>query len=87
LDNAAEKFLTNKNDVIDGTVFEAIRSLIQDGDNVEWNMQIIGEVTDTIESMLIERGFETCHPWYDEDENICYKVDRCVYCKVVNCDV
>lgn len=79
--DAEVRFLTERNDTIDNAVFDAIRSLVHEDGEVEWNMGIIGEIEDTIESMLIERGIITCRPWYDDNKNICYKVDRCYHCK------
>lgn len=77
----AERFLIERNDDIDNAVFAAICSLVHEDEEIEWNMEIIGEIEDKIESMLIKRGIITCHPWYDEDGNICYKVCRCHHCK------
>lgn len=79
--DAEVRFLTERNDAIDNAVFDAIRSLVHEDGEAEWDMEIIGEIEDTIESMLIERGVITCRPWHDDNENICYKVDRCYHCK------
>lgn len=79
--DSEEVFLTERNDAIDNAVFEAICSLVHESCALEWDMEVIGEIEDVIESSLIKKGIITCHPWCDEDENICYKIDRCPYCE------
>ena len=52
-------------------------------DDIEWDMSIIGEVTDALEQTLNANGvIRTCHPWQNENEHICYSLDceRCSYC-------
>lgn len=78
--SAEERFLSERNDTIDNAVFAAICSLVHEGSEIEWDMNMIGEIEDAIESLLIERGVNICHPWHDENENICYRVDKCSCC-------
>lgn len=48
----------------------------------EWNMGVIGDVTDAIEGLMSDSGVETCHPWQDDEECICYCTEeRCPYCR------
>ena len=35
---------------------------------LEWNMEFIGEITDDAEAILLEAGFQTCHPYYGGDD-------------------
>lgn len=72
--------LCKAGDRIDNAVFDAIQALcVKD---IEWDMHHIGDVTLMIEKYLADNGFDVCHPWQDEDENICYSGnDRCPYCK------
>lgn len=66
---------------IDDAVFEAIKSVAHDGEKLEWDMSIIGGVSDFIERLLTEHGINACHPWQDENECICYATsDRCKFC-------
>lgn len=66
-------------DEIDNAVFNAIQTL--NHSELEWDMSLIGEVSDFIERLLSSRGLEPCHPWQDDDENICYSTpERCAYC-------
>lgn len=78
-------FITERNDEIDNAVFQAIQSIHHHNTtDLVWNMSLIGEVADYIESLLQKCGFPTCHPWYyDADEEIpCYdSCDRCAHCQ------
>lgn len=67
---------------------------IQEPDGeVDWNMEHIAEVTETIEIVLNEKGIHICHPFFAQDEEdnehydeknggvlCCYSCDRCAYC-------
>lgn len=74
-----ENLLCATGDEIDNAVFDAIQALSLE--ELEWDMSLIGEVSEFIESLLSERNLKPCHPWQDEDENICYSTcSRCPYC-------
>ena len=53
-----------------------------DGLLLRWDMAAIGPVTDYLETALSTRfNINTCHPWEDDTECICYATDeRCPYC-------
>ena len=60
---------------------ETIQRYFKD-DIPDWNMEIIGTLTDLIEEELINAGIDTCHPWHDCDKHICYAgPDRCRHCR------
>lgn len=50
--------------------------------SLRWDMAAIGPVTDYLETALSTRfHINTCHPWEDDAECICYATDeRCPYC-------
>lgn len=50
--------------------------------SLRWDMAAIGPVTDYLETALSTRfRINTCHPWEDDTECICYATDeRCPYC-------
>lgn len=48
---------------------------------IPWDMSVIGEMTDFLETQLKAAGVHTCHPFEDEECCICYACeDRCAYC-------
>ena len=60
-------------------------SLQEDADDglpLRWDMAAIGPVADYLETALSARfRINTCHPWQDDTECICYATDeRCPYC-------
>ncbi len=60
---------------------DAVQKYFQTG-IPDWNMEIIGTLTDLIEKELMDAGIDTCHPWNDCDEHICYAgPDRCRHCR------
>lgn len=74
--------LCEAGDRIDNAVFEAIKSMAHDGEKLEWDMSLTGEIKECIESLLKERGIDACYPWQDENECICYATsDRCKHCE------
>ena len=84
--NKFENFLIAKNDLIDNAAFELIKALVSTSENeeneeIEWDMEHIGEVVDMVKSYLKERGFQVCHPYYeadgDTDEKPCCECDSC----------
>lgn len=55
---------------------------ITDPAMLEWNMEIIGDVLEELKSLLILEDVNTCHPWEDENEHICYSTgEKCWYCR------
>lgn len=77
-----DDLLCEAGDRIDNAVFEAIMSIAHHVKKLDWDMSLIGPVSDFIERLLTERGISTCHPWQDENECICYATsDRCKYCE------
>lgn len=73
-----ESYLVNKNDEIDNAAFELINAFVHKGTDtdIEWNMEIIGEVEEAVEDVLTSRCFGICHPFYC-DEVPCYKSEDC----------
>lgn len=79
-DRYADNFLCERNDEIDNATYEAICTMADSDDEVEWSMELIGEINEFIENLLEEHGIPTCHPYYADDV-ICYKTaDRCKHC-------
>lgn len=69
-----ESYLEKKNDRIDNAAQELILAILDkdpNGSNPEsvfpWNMEVIGQVTDLVESILAQRSLPTCHPYYGDD--------------------
>ena len=60
----------------------SLQENIDDGLSLRWDMAAIGPVTDYLETALSARfRINTCHPWQDDAECICYATDeRCPYC-------
>ena len=74
--NKFENFLTEKNDEIDNAAFALIQALA--GEEAEWDMEIIGDIVDFADVLLIEHGYEVCHPYYEgDDRTACYKGKDC----------
>jgi len=44
-----------RQDFVDNEIFELIQKFFPDGKQLEWNIEIIGEVRDAIENQLVER--------------------------------
>jgi hypothetical protein len=53
--------MIERNDEIDNAVFECIK-ILAEYDNMEWDMAIIGEVTDAIKDVLNSFGIKVRHP-------------------------
>lgn len=53
------KELTNKQikrqDFVDSSIFELLELLNPSGKEIEWNIEMIGEVRDSIENWLVDR--------------------------------
>jgi hypothetical protein len=52
--------MEERNDEIDNSVFECVSTLSEK--ELEWDMQLIGEVTDAIKSVLERYGITVRHP-------------------------
>lgn len=76
-----DDLLCEAGDQIDNAVFNAIQALSDK--KLEWDMRYIGNVTMAIESAMESFRVPSCHPWQDDDENICYSLDdeRCAHCQ------
>lgn len=76
-----DDLLCEAGDQIDNAVFNAIQVLSDK--KLDWDMHYIGNVTMAIESAMESFGVPSCHPWQDDDENICYSLDneRCAHCQ------
>lgn len=59
--------MIERNDEIDNSVHECICILAEK--DLEWNMEIIGNVTDAIKSVLSTYGIAVRHPGVVTDEN------------------
>ena len=80
-EKAELEFLTESVDRIDNAVWEAVKEMALNSDEMEWDMSIIGEVADYIEETLKQHNIPTCYPYRLDDEVICYtSLDRCAYC-------
>lgn len=77
-----DNFLCAMGDYIDNAVFAAIQTLVAPDKKLDWDMSLIAPVAQYIDDLLTKRGINTCRPWQDDDENICYSTDGgCSYCK------
>ena len=76
-----EDFLCEQGDKIDNAVYAAICALCS-GDKPEWDMALIGPATEALAEAMERHGLTVCHPWLNENEDICYSLphDRCGYC-------
>jgi len=55
--------MTERNDTIDNAVYDCILALAEkDEDELPWDMEIIGDVTDAIQAVLERHGFHMRHP-------------------------
>ena len=49
--------------------------------DLDWDITIIGDVTDAIESELKLQNIPVCRPWQDDQEHICWSTpERCEWC-------
>lgn len=78
-----EKYLTRKGDEIDNAAFALINAMYDKGkgEEIEWDMEIIGEIVDVVEDTLKSHCFGICRP-FTADDKPCYKTDDC---GVANC--
>ncbi len=53
-----------RQDFVDNAIFRLINELIPSDKEMEWNIEVIGEIRDTIQSQLVTRGFCTEQEFY-----------------------
>jgi hypothetical protein len=91
-----EDFLCEKGDLVDNAVYAALCSLVQFRDDeasedeaenaLPWDMSIIGEAAEALESILKESGVAFCRPYHcGDDETPCYLDPDSDACKNPNC--
>ena len=52
----------------------------------DWSIQVIGDLTEWIEYELNNANIDTCYPWQDDNEYICYSLEACYeHCKKKRC--
>lgn len=52
----------------------------------DWSIQVIGDLTEWIEYELNNANIDTCYPWQDDNECICYSLEACCeHCKKKRC--
>lgn len=76
-----QDLLCEASDRLNNAAFDLLCAMSANG-QIEWDMQTIGSLLDSAESILKKANIPACFPWEDEDGNICYSnPDRCAYCK------
>lgn len=59
-----------RQDFVDNSIFELMQSLIPSGQELEWDIEMIGEIRDCIETWLVERlkiqDSQTFYPYIEE---------------------
>lgn len=53
-----------RQDFVDNAIFDLINELIPSDKEMEWNIEAIGAIRNTIQSQLVERGFCTEQEFY-----------------------
>lgn len=53
-----------RQDFVDNAIFELINELNPSEKELEWDIEIIGEIRDAIQSQLVEKGFCTEQDFY-----------------------
>lgn len=71
-----EKYLTHKSDEVDNAAYALITAIARTEKEIEWDMEIIGEVVDAVKSVLDDFNVPVCHPFF-ADETPCYKTSEC----------
>lgn len=62
--------MEERNDAIDNAVYACILELAEkDEDELPWDMEIIGDVTDAIKDVLARKGIKVRHPGVVTEEN------------------
>lgn len=76
-----ENFITTRNDVVDNAVYDmlcTIANVSGQEEELDWDMEIIGEIADYAEEVLNGSEVETCRPFYEgENETPCYLGTDC----------
>lgn len=58
-----------RQDFVDNAIFDLINKLIPSGKETEWDIEIIGEIRDAIQTKLVERGIcseQEFYPYIEE---------------------
>lgn len=73
-----ETYLAAKCDDVDNTAFNLINALYSKGlgEEIEWDMEIIGDVVDAVEDALKSHCIGICRP-FTSNEKPCYKTSEC----------
>jgi len=86
MEDMESKILLPHNDRIDNLAHELCQALVNGGndDTFPWSMYHIANVTSMTEQYLQEQGFDICHPFFEENERLCFNSDqRCKHCTVI----
>ena len=77
-----DDLLCKQGDAIYNAIYDAICAL-SPGEKPEWDMALIGPVTEAVVETMEKQGLAVCYPWQDENEDICYSLpdDRCEHCR------
>ena len=54
----------DRQDFVDDAIYSLVNKLIPSGKEMDWDIEVIGEVRDVIQSCLIERGLCTAEEFY-----------------------
>lgn len=76
--NRFDDFSIEKNDDIDNAAYELLQSLAVN--EIDWDMEMIGDVVEFVKEYLEEKHIPVCHPYYDvtTDKDIpCYRSGDC----------
>ena len=55
-----------RQDYVDNAIFNLINDVIPSDDELDWNIEIIGNVRDVIHDELVKRGICTAQEFYPE---------------------
>ena len=58
-----------RQDFVDNSIFELINELIPSDKEMDWDIEAIGEIRDSIQSQLVSRGFcseQEFYPYIEE---------------------
>ena len=53
-----------RQDIVDNAIYDLINELIPSDKEMEWDIEVIGEVRDVIQAMLVGRGICTEQEFY-----------------------
>ncbi len=77
-DSGFDDFSVERNDMIDSAAFELLQSLAIN--EIDWDMEMIGDVVEFVKEYLEERQIPVCNPYYDvaTDKDVpCYLNGDC----------